>query len=114
MIVNEGNLKEVEEKVDHFMGILSGEKRPTFDEVFMGIAYNWGARSTCLRRHVGAVLAKDSQQLTAGYNGAPACLPVTLWPYPFRHNFPASRSGKKSARYRHPEKTRSEKSPGPA
>jgi len=71
LIVNEAELKELEAKIEHFLGILSGDKRPSFDEVFMGIAYQWAERSTCLRRKVGAVLAKDSQQLTAGYNGAP-------------------------------------------
>lgn len=28
-------------------------------------------RSTCLRRHVGAVLVKDNQILSTGYNGSP-------------------------------------------
>ncbi|MFC1655795.1 cytidine/deoxycytidylate deaminase family protein [Patescibacteria group bacterium] len=50
---------------------MKGEERPNFDEVFMGISYQWAERSTCLRRKVGSVIAKDSQQLTAGYNGAP-------------------------------------------
>ena len=29
-------------------------------------------RSTCLRRHIGAVIVKDKQILSTGYNGAPA------------------------------------------
>lgn len=29
-------------------------------------------RSTCLRRHVGAILVKDKRILATGYNGAPA------------------------------------------
>lgn len=71
LIVNEGSKKEIENKINHFLGVLSGEQRPSFDEVFMGISYQWAERSTCLRRKVGSVIAKDSQQLTAGYNGAP-------------------------------------------
>jgi dCMP deaminase len=71
LIVNEGNLNEVKEKIEHFLGIIHGTTRPTFDEVFMGNAVNWAQRSTCLRRKVGSVIAKDNQQLTAGYNGAP-------------------------------------------
>lgn len=71
LIINEGTKKELENKLNHFLGLLNGTKRPNFDEVFMGIAYKWAERSTCLRRKVGAVIAKDSQQLTAGYNGAP-------------------------------------------
>jgi dCMP deaminase len=31
-------------------------------------------RSTCLRRHVGAILVKDKRILATGYNGAPAGL----------------------------------------
>ncbi|OGJ76678.1 cytidine deaminase [Candidatus Peribacteria bacterium RIFOXYB2_FULL_54_17] len=41
----------------------------------MEIAYTWSKRATCLRRKVGAVIAKDKQQLTAGYNGAPRGVP---------------------------------------
>ncbi|MBU1446085.1 AAA family ATPase [Patescibacteria group bacterium] len=70
-IINEGTVEELEKKINHFIGLIKGTQRPTFDEVFMGIAYQWSERSTCLRRKVGALIAKDSQQLTAGYNGAP-------------------------------------------
>lgn len=31
-------------------------------------------RSTCLRRHVGAILVKDKRMLATGYNGAPSGL----------------------------------------
>ncbi len=71
LIVNEGTKKDIEKKINHFIGLIKGEERPNFDEVFMGISYKWAQRSTCLRRKVGSVIAKDSQQLTAGYNGAP-------------------------------------------
>ena len=74
-ILNEGTLGELEAKFEHFMKLSSGEDRPTFDEVFMEIAYTWAKRATCLRRQVGAVIAKDKQQLTAGYNGAPRGVP---------------------------------------
>ncbi|MEK7218769.1 MAG: deaminase [Patescibacteria group bacterium] len=75
MIINEGTLKELEGKLEHFLRLLSGEDRPSFHEVFMEIAYTWAKRATCLRRKVGAVIAKDKQQLTAGYNGAPRGVP---------------------------------------
>ena len=74
-ILNEGTLEELERKLEHFLRLESGEDRPTFDEIFMEIAYVWGKRSTCLRRNVGAVIAKNKQQLTAGYNGAPRGVP---------------------------------------
>jgi dCMP deaminase len=37
----------------------------------MQIATLVASRSTCLRRHVGAVLVRDKQILATGYNGAP-------------------------------------------
>lgn len=45
--------------------------RPSWDEYFIETAYLVSQRSTCLRRHVGAVLVKDRQILATGYNGAP-------------------------------------------
>ncbi|OGJ49866.1 cytidine deaminase [Candidatus Peregrinibacteria bacterium RIFOXYC2_FULL_33_13] len=57
------------------MKLLKNEDRPSFDEIFMDIAASWSKRATCLRRKVGAVIAKDGQQLTAGYNGAPRGVP---------------------------------------
>lgn len=47
-------------------------KRPTWDEYFLGIADLVSKRSTCLRRNVGAVLVKDKRLLATGYNGAPS------------------------------------------
>ena len=40
----------------------------------MSITRMVSRRSTCLRRHVGAVLVKDRRILATGYNGAPAGL----------------------------------------
>ena len=47
-------------------------KRPTWDEYFIGIAELVSKRSTCLRRKVGAILVKDRRILATGYNGAPS------------------------------------------
>ncbi|HTY89709.1 MAG TPA: cytidine/deoxycytidylate deaminase family protein [Methanocella sp.] len=47
------------------------QERPTHDEYFMEIANVVAKRSTCLRIHVGAVIVKDGQILSTGYNGAP-------------------------------------------
>ena len=46
--------------------------RPSWDEYFMSIAEQVSGRSTCLRRHTGAVLVKDKRILATGYNGAPS------------------------------------------
>lgn len=45
--------------------------RPSWDEYFMEIADVVKKRSTCIRRQVGAILVKDKQILTTGYNGSP-------------------------------------------
>ena len=47
------------------------ERRPSFDEYFMQIAKVVATRSTCTRRHVGAVIVKDNHILSTGYNGPP-------------------------------------------
>ncbi len=46
-------------------------ERPEKDEYFMEIANVVAKRSTCLRIHVGAVIVKEGQILSTGYNGAP-------------------------------------------
>ncbi|NPA74786.1 MAG: cytidine deaminase [Euryarchaeota archaeon] len=45
--------------------------RPSWDEYFMRLAYLVATRSTCTRRHVGAVIVKDKRVLATGYNGPP-------------------------------------------
>ena len=46
--------------------------RKSKDVYFAEIADLVSSRSTCLRNQVGAVLVKESQILSTGYNGAPA------------------------------------------
>jgi dCMP deaminase len=53
---------------------LDVSRRPSWDEYFMEVAHVVRKRSTCLRRHVGAVLVKDKRILATGYNGAPSGL----------------------------------------
>ena len=45
--------------------------RPSWDEYFVEIARQVATRSTCLRRHVGAVIVRDKRILATGYNGPP-------------------------------------------
>ncbi len=47
-------------------------KRPAFDDIFMELAVNLASRSHCIKRHVGAVLTKDTRIISIGYNGPPA------------------------------------------
>ncbi len=49
--------------------------RKDWDTYFMDIADMVAERSTCLRRHVGAVVVKDKRIKGTGYNGSPAGLP---------------------------------------
>ena len=68
------NSVEKEKTFDVPQGISRKTERPGWDEYFMGIAELVSKRSTCLRRHVGAVIVKDRRILTTGYNGAPTGL----------------------------------------
>ncbi len=47
-------------------------QRPSWDEYFMDIASLVAKRSTCMRRRVGAVMVKQKNILTTGYNGTPS------------------------------------------
>lgn len=49
--------------------------RPTWHQYFMEAAELVAKRSTCLRRKVGAVIVRDNQILSTGYNGAPKHVP---------------------------------------
>ncbi len=44
-------------------------KRPSIDEYYLGIAKAVATRSTCIRKHYGAVIVKNDTILSTGYNG---------------------------------------------
>ena len=46
--------------------------RPPIDTYFLNIAKVIATRSTCMRLEVGAVIVKDKQIISTGYNGAPS------------------------------------------
>jgi dCMP deaminase len=48
------------------------QKRPEFDDIFMELAVNLAKRSHCIKRHVGAVLTKNTRIISIGYNGPPS------------------------------------------
>ena len=45
-------------------------KRPSFEKYYLNIAKAVSERSTCLRRHYGAVIVKDNRIVSTGYNGS--------------------------------------------
>ncbi len=53
------------------------DTRVTWNEYFMKIAEQVATRSTCDRKHIGAVIVRDKTILSSGYNGslrgAPHC-----------------------------------------
>jgi dCMP deaminase len=46
------------------------ESRASWDEYFMNIARAVATRSTCSRKHVGAVVVREKVILSTGYNGS--------------------------------------------
>jgi dCMP deaminase len=46
--------------------------KPAFDDIFMELAVSLAKRSHCIKRHVGAVLTKDTRIISIGYNGPPS------------------------------------------
>lgn len=44
--------------------------RPSWDSYFMSLARTVSTRSTCSRKHVGALLVRDRVILSTGYNGS--------------------------------------------
>ena len=56
---------------------MSSPLRSTWHEYFMNIAEQVATRSTCDRKHIGAVIVRDKTILSTGYNGslrgAPHC-----------------------------------------
>ena len=47
-------------------------QRPKFDDIYMELAVNLAKKSHCIKRHVGAVLTKETRIISIGYNGPPA------------------------------------------
>jgi len=50
---------------------MTNTTRPDWNEYFMGFARQAATRSTCDRKHVGAVAVVDRRVVATGYNGAP-------------------------------------------
>ncbi len=71
-ITNDGTLAELHRKVDLMLGDLgSRNRRPSWDEYFMGIARVVAMRSNCISRKVASIIVKDRRIISTGYNGTP-------------------------------------------
>lgn len=46
--------------------------KPSFDDIYMELAIKLSQKSHCIKRQVGAVIAKDTRIVSLGYNGPPA------------------------------------------
>ena len=76
LVENRGNfLSKVKKPSDNCVQVKNELKRKSKDVYFAEIADLVSSRSTCLRNQVGAVIVKESQILSTGYNGAPKKLP---------------------------------------
>ncbi len=71
---NSGTIDDLRAKIDalvarglveHFL------PRPSWDEYFLMMAEVAATRGNCLRRRVGAVIVRNKQMLSTGYNGTP-------------------------------------------
>src|ERR1017187_9421239 len=47
-------------------------EKPSFDDIYMDLAFNLAKKSHCVKLKVGAVLTKDTRIVSLGYNGPPA------------------------------------------
>jgi dCMP deaminase len=70
-IDNDGSLAALHEAVQRVLGRCLHFERPGWDEYFMSIARVVASRSNCVKRKVGAVIARDRRIISTGYNGTP-------------------------------------------
>jgi len=73
-IVNDGDLGRFHETLGRTLSKVSKEftiERPTWDTYFMSIAKQVATRSNCVKRKVAAVIVRDKQIISTGYNGTP-------------------------------------------
>jgi len=69
-IINDGSETALKQQVDEIITNAQLKIRPGWDEYFLKMAFLVAERSTCLRRHVGAIIVDERQVLSTGYNGA--------------------------------------------
>ena len=70
-LTNDSSLEDLQRTVREVLQENSFFERPSWDEYFMSIARVIAARSNCVKRRVGAVIAVDRRIISTGYNGTP-------------------------------------------
>lgn len=73
-IVNDSDMQRFNEELGRTLSSISKEfkfERPTWDIYFMDIAKQVATRSNCVKRKVAAVIVRDKQIISTGYNGTP-------------------------------------------
>jgi dCMP deaminase len=68
---NEGPLAALHAQLQRVLEESMGFERPSWDAYFLSIARVVASRSNCVKRHVGAVIARDRRIVSTGYNGTP-------------------------------------------
>jgi dCMP deaminase len=68
---NDGTLAELHDATQRVLERSLHFERPGWDEYFMSIARVVASRSNCVKRKVGAVIARDRRIVSTGYNGTP-------------------------------------------
>lgn len=71
VIVNDGSIEELHEKVRDALEDALYFERPDWDEYFMNIASVVATRSNCIKRNVAALITVDRRIISTGYNGTP-------------------------------------------
>lgn len=51
---------------------MSEEKKLRYDKAYLKMALDWGQLSHCDRKKVGAIIVKDGQIISDGFNGTPS------------------------------------------
>jgi dCMP deaminase len=68
---NDGDLAMLHAELRRILASSLHFERPGWDEYFMSIARMVASRSNCVKRKVGAVIARDRRIVSTGYNGTP-------------------------------------------
>jgi len=70
-LTNDTTLADLHDATQRVLARCLHFERPGWDEYFMSIARVVASRSNCVKRKVGAVIARDRRIVSTGYNGTP-------------------------------------------